>query len=39
MIAIIAPTAIRNVKMPTKIGASRKLRETPFSNPSASLID
>ena len=37
--AIAAPTATRKVKIPRKMGASRKLRETPFSKPKASLTE
>ena len=39
IIAIDAPRTIRKVKMPRKIGASRKLLDTPFSKPNASLIE
>lgn len=37
--AIMAPKRINAVKIPRNIGASRKLRERPFSKPKASLIE
>ena len=37
--ATVAPRTTRKVNTPRKIGASRKLLDTPFSNPNASLIE